>query len=355
MSSMKPSVPRGGALGLASCLLALASVVAAPPAAAAAEAPGAAPRYRLEVLHRSTPGSTALVTALNNRGEVAFNTSGSGGSAFVWSRGHATDWGDRFDQITDLSDRGDVLGYAGRYDQSSVWRDGRMTPLPGKLEQISPNGQWLAGMAQTRAAVSDGTRLWFSEPLSEEIQSYATDVNDHGVAVGISIYDRNGPDGAILFDRDRTTPLYSFLGYGESQPRAINGAGQVVGYGGVGWFRYDDGAVTTLDLPALDINDRGWIVGRDRLLIGGVVHGIAGLLRPADQARVGYLGLELVNDAGQLAGLANVDGQGAAVLLTPVPEPRAWALALAGLCGLGLVLRRCPTRPQAGVGHRSQL
>ncbi|NML15868.1 PEPxxWA-CTERM sorting domain-containing protein [Azohydromonas sp. G-1-1-14] len=51
-----------------------------------------------------------------------------------------------------------------------------------------------------------------------------------------------------------------------------------------------------------------------------------------------------INERGQIVGSGWHGGSFSAYLLTPVPEPRSWALLLAGLGLVGAVARRRPAR-----------
>ncbi|WP_205780913.1 hypothetical protein, partial [Methylocaldum sp. 14B] len=83
------------------------------------------------------------------------------------------------------------------------------------------------------------------------------------------------------------------------------------------------------DSRALDINDAGQVVGDSRtasgkwhafVTIDGVMTDLNALLDPADAAVWTLTSAIAINDAGQIAAQAEINGQHRAVLLTRVPR-----------------------------------
>jgi probable HAF family extracellular repeat protein len=139
------------------------------------------------------------------------------------------------------------------------------------------------------------------------------DVNDSGQIVGDFSPDNHTPLRAFLYSGGKATDLGA-LGGISSTARSINNAGQVVGYyysSGFGTFIYRDGQMFDLG-SLLDDSGIGWKL---------------------EQAND-------INDFGCIAGSArNSDGNVHGVLLTPVPEPCAFALSM--LAALYLHSARC--------------
>ena len=190
--------------------------------------------------------------------------------------------------------------------------------------------------------------------------AHARGINDAGVIVGGSQPGAAFPnDGAHAFlYHDGTMQDLGTLGGGFSWAHAINDAGQVAGYsliaGDAAWhpFLYSDGVMHDLgsfggDIgEARAINSAGVVVGYSSFAGFGFSHAFVvanGSLVDLNTVTDG-LGIQVltdavgINDAGQIvANSCNDFGYCAPVLLTPVPEPPAALLLLAGMA---LVLRR---------------
>ena len=139
--------------------------------------------------------------------------------------------------------------------------------------------------------------------LDGDINSAGNDINELGQVAGWSGYRPVLYSGGGIID-------LGALGDGEGYANALNDAGVVVGYsytalpsGGAGAhaFRWEDGAL--VDLNTLVASPGGWE------------------LTTAQD----------INEAGQILGIACQGDNCASVLLTPVPEPAAGLMLLAGL------------------------
>lgn len=349
-------------------------------------AAAAAPLYTVLDLGKGVEG-----TDLNERGQVVGNLNVAGlHRAFITgSNGSGMTLlptlGGPLSKASGVNAHGQVVGYSYLTDDI---RDG-----PYHAFLTGPDG----------AGITDLGTL--GGPLS-----YASDVNDRGEVVGmsdISNYRRSfvtGPQGVGMSLFAAGGELSTYVG-------RINGAGQIAGeYNDDGdYFSFITGAnaqgVTTLapgqslrqdtvlgineagmvsggkfttsparfafitgrdgsdlrtiwhtDSEAHDINNLGLAVGEyhlypeevaSRAFVYGLVDGtVIDLNTLVDLPGVVLNEAVAINDRGQI--LAN-SGNGRAYLLTPVPEPAAWALLA---CGLALVLRQVGRQRAAG-GHRA--
>lgn len=347
-----PPLPRGGAAAL---LLALGALAA--DAAQAARDAAAPLKYRIENIGVPGEGTDELV-ALNNRGEVLFNVSDRPGEPggvepFLYAAGRFTSYGDRFSQVHGLSDRGDVVGYVpGDFSRTWLLRDGRLSALPGELRAISPNGRWFGGAAfspataQTTAVVFDGRDARFLDVPGAQVSS-VHEVNDSGQAMGVFFADRGGPTQGFVDDGRAAQVLPPRYPRGTVIPIAMNAAGQVVGVasgadGSSDGFLWSEGRLQVLPgFFSVDINDRGWMVSfQGSLYRDGTVHALDSLLSAADRAHWSLGSARFINNAGQIAGEGLFNGVSTPYLLTPVPEPGAALLLLAGLGTVAGAARR---------------
>jgi len=137
---------------------------------------------------------------------------------------------------------------------------------------------------------------------------------------------------------------------------AVNDSGAIVGaYGSSSpdtepnSFLYANGVFTPVAMPGEqdtgigDINDAGLIVGgasNDGFVTGPGFVDDNGVFSAVSFPGSAETFVDAINDRGQLAG-TYIDANGATqiFLATPVPEPAAWAMILAGFGGLGASMR----------------
>jgi probable HAF family extracellular repeat protein len=197
--------------------------------------------------------------------------------------------------------------------------------------------------------------------------AFGLGINDFGRVVGDSAVTDLTAEHATLWNTIAgTTTDLGTLGGANSRAYAINGAGLVVGSSQVNMSDFsvghatlwntNDGTITDLftlggaSSVAKAINSSGQIVGysylanspgmRAAIWTDGVAADLNSFL---DASAAGWVLVEAmgINDSGWIAGNAiNGDGKQHAFLLTPVPEPQSYALALLGVGVLGWVARR---------------
>ena len=318
--------------------------------------------------------------AINASGQVvgwAWTTAG-GQLGFVYSGGMMTDIGTLNGMGMDTFARAiNATGLvAGQSETSSgklhaiLFSHGTLTDLGtlgGAWSSASGvnNGGQVVGYSDTSAGIehamlySNGTMTDLGSLAGATTASFAAGINANGQVAGWA-----GSD-AFLYSSQTMTNLgtlpapYNW----SSEATAINNAGQVIGYSqGSGnnthSFLFSNGAMSdlgTLPAPfnvgtfAEGINDLGQVVGRSWTLSlaehafldnNGTMIDLENLLGPES----GWTLSEAagINDQGCIVGYGeNPAGQARAFLLTPVPEPSAIALLLAGTaCLLGSVWRR---------------
>jgi probable HAF family extracellular repeat protein len=276
--------------------------------------------------------------SINNAGQIAGSTYDIGG--FLWT------------SSTDIRQllAPDGMHGASVYGVNDVGVTVGQAPLEGTHQypacvwDAEGNGQYL-----------DIFSGWHSEAL---------DVNNAGQVVGWSEnYSAETGNRAFLWDETNGMQnLGTLEGGGGSSARAINNLGQVVG--DVGFplnetraFIWDaENGMRPLESPegllseACDINDAGQIVGRAGR------NGFAALWENGEILNIdvevghpaGWGGIRIlaINNSGQMVGWGeNPEDQYRALLLTPVPEPAAGAMLLAGalaLAALGRLRARGP-------------
>ncbi|SDE24860.1 PEP-CTERM protein-sorting domain-containing protein [Massilia sp. PDC64] len=205
----------------------------------------------------------------------------------------------------------------------------------------------------TRAFLYSGGTLTDIGTLGGTVAA-ARGINDAGMIVGDSDPGPGFPDDglhAFLYHNGTMQDLGT-LGGGFSLAEAVNNAGQVAGYSLIGaeavWhpFLYSGGVMHDLGSFGGDfgeahaINAAGMVVGYSSFADDGFSHAFVyadGSLIDLN-AVTGGLGIQVlmdavgINDAGQIvANSCNDFGYCAPVLLTPVPEPAAALLLLAGI------------------------
>jgi probable HAF family extracellular repeat protein len=281
------------------------------------------------------PGfASSYAGAVNNAGQaVGTNRADAGVAydrAFRWSAAGGMQLlpplpgGDTATSAFDINDTGMVAGSSyrvvdfGSYEQAVVWNAaGVPTSLgPGEAYAINDLGQ-AVGVAP------DGWRqvgfLW--DPVQgisilpiPDASIFISDINNRGQVIGMTT--KPSSDGNYhAFVWSALGGVQSFGEGWSPLPLAINEHGAVVG--------------------------SAWLVGGTRAFLWTAADGMQDLNGMLDEAEGTWLYEAVgINEAGQIAATALVDGQQHGVLLTPVPEPAALALFVIGLVAGPLALRR---------------
>lgn len=306
-----------------------------------------------KTLLTSPEGSAFSAVGIANDGAVVGGFGIDGRRPAVWANGQIrfldVPTGTLGTRLHGSNAAGDMVG--------DVWfgsSSGNTLPLP------TPN---TASVVWRR----DGTFELLTVPSGDiyvpaYVSAYA--ISDSGVVIGTAGVD---PDGDGWLD-DYHLVQWSTNGFEdrgvlefEIDPRRINASNQIIGTGtsedeesiNRGYLIGSDnvrvplptlGALSSADVE--DINDSGWMVGSDWLngestavlWRDGSVIDLNTLIDPA--AGLTLIDARAINNRGQIGALAlNADGVEQIVLLTPVPEPKAWALLLGGVLVVALRVR----------------
>lgn len=364
-------------------------------AALYATAQAAPVQYRVDLL-TGPPGAFSFTpTEINNAGSVSgtlVNPDTGHEEAFLYRRGVYEKVGSlgAFASLgVDVNNRGQMLvnthdAFLGS-PQAYIYSRGqaRAVPLPTGATGFASaldinNAGHVLGFAQVAGGdykpfIYDGHASHFFElpnPVDMTIRAF----NDHDVIVGDTGFpDRSDRQLFTLKDGNFTIlPLPPDdppvkRDFTRMFPSHINNSGQILSFvaGTV------DGHVEDEDFTALysagsytqlgpmniagfgDLNEKGWASGnytidpgdpptlRAAIYRDGQDFDLNTLLRPEDAARWTLERSYAINDRGQILGSGNLG----VFIATPVPEPGALALMLAGLWGVGAAVRR---RSRAG-------
>lgn len=272
-----------------------------------------------------------------------------------------------------INNLGQVVGYSHTADgdRPFLWTPGASLQNLGFLAGRSINNPQArainASGVVTGAETQGGTRAfqWTAStgitdigsltPAGSGRSDQAFDINDAGQIVGES-----GANSPFLRQADGTLLDLGDLGTGAGAAYGINNLGQVVGTSGSSDHAFiwtSTGGMQEMlasgegwtNSQANEINDAGIAVGdaiinsRSTAFMWTSATGMVNLNTLIDPNDPLYGLVDLnrasaINSLGQIVGIGSFDGQGTALayLLTPVPEPHALLLVLAGLLPAGL-------------------
>jgi probable HAF family extracellular repeat protein len=342
-------------------------------AAAAAAEP---PRYRLTIL--DTMYGEAL--AINNAGDIAGNLWDGRGNWYAvgWFGGGKQVLPSPFESATAISSKGHIGGYSTTYSDGGgifssssglVYYRGNTTWVPDAFSIGHAEAPWYiygrvvgvngAGSVLAHGAANSGSGPYLVDGGAVKIlplvSAYA--INDRGQVAGWG-YNAQSQAVAMLYAGGQLTALGTLPGDRYSSALDVNEDGVAVGYtaslDALGQthrrsFIYMNGQMTPLgnlagDSTAVALNNLGMVLGYSNVPSTGGTRRVPYLYQDGAQYDLGSLVADPgwrvaevsdINDSGMIVGRACNLGGCHAALLTPVPEPAAYAMLLAGLGWLG--------------------
>jgi probable HAF family extracellular repeat protein len=285
-------------------------------------------------------GSTVLGVSAVNRFGDAIGTAGGGRSAprgLVW-KGGVAEYLPQEDNDADeteylyqsraigINSKGSIAGNAEtEYGDVGVFWDGDQISL---LMSLDPIGEYQRSVAR---AINESDQIVGSADLAGDRKavvwenggvrqinglgelSGAADINDSGMVVGWNL-NEDGSTSAFVHDGITTSLLPTLPGLVYGDAAAINNAGIIVGYSA----------------------PEGVEEGKATMWRNGQVIDLNSLLGPED-AGWNLISAVDIDEDGTIIGFGRYNGEYAAFVLRPVPEPASMvALAL----GVGALLRR---------------
>lgn len=285
-----------------------------------------------------------------------------------------------------LNNRGQVAGYSN--GSAFLYSDGKMTPLaasPNGFNGINDEGQLGTstnpgydprGINSSGETVGSFTKANYgiNTVPATEFNGVVTSIPHFGMGLGLNdagqvvgsiaipsvALPNGGTNHAFVYSNGTLTDLATSLGE-NSEANAINNLGQIVGSRGQPGapatpFLYSNGKFTDLGTfggltgTALGINDSGQVIGYTQGLgqISAAFLYQNGVLIDLTKMVKASYGLDIatlagINNAGQIAFNATIDGQSHAFLLTPSTVPEPSTLFLLGCIPIALVVHRRST------------
>jgi probable HAF family extracellular repeat protein len=354
MAGSRSSTPLLARVGTLSLLMLSALATAVPR--------GDAPSYIVTDLGTFGTVQSAEAFEVNEAGQVVGRAANR---AFLWQNGSKTDLGTLAGgpsaAANALNEAGQIVGYStfapGSPSRAVRWNGGTITNLTPDIPSnqgssaaaINESGQIVGNIGYSVAFLwQNGARTSLGHLGGGA--SFASDINDSGIAVGSSYTNDMTPLGLMqhpfVWQNGVMTDLGLLPGDQDGGAAAINSAGQIVGSSGLTdpetyeskyrAFVYSNGVMTALPVPSTevyagDINESGTIVGTMRAG-GGFSNFHAWIYTDDTVTNLNHLipqdsGLHIayahaVNNAGQIAATAfDAQGRYHAVLLTPGTDP----------------------------------
>ena len=269
-------------------------------------------------------GANSVAQAVNASGEVVGYIGVIPYShAALFASGNVTDLGllpgGTFTFATDINNNGEVVGWGdvpGGYIHSFTWQPGsgglvdigappiQSFPAAAVARSVNRKGK-IVGNAFFESFNAGHAFLWTKDVFEDlgvlpgDTSSYATDINDLGKVVGVSMGDSGGDAvlHAFLYSAGQMTSLGSITGDIYTVANSINKVGIAVGFG----------------QPA------GLVPAHALIFVKDKVHDLNTLV-PADSMHLGDA--RGINVVGQIAGLGLPAGEPSlhGFLLTPVPQ-----------------------------------
>jgi len=359
--------------------------LAAVPVMAAPAAQANPPVYQYSIIGGlpAPSGSTAntLPLALNNNGRiVGYSATGPGTfQPMNWRSGQAMTLGgaSAYDRAfaTRVNTLGRVVGAGYMMDGNGGileshalrWTGGFVTNLgslggrsavamgindAGKIVGYST----LLGETQTQAFIYQGATMTRLQSLPGTIESYAYDISNTGYVAGTAV--TNLPARPVLWYNGTARQLPIPAGARAGAANAVNDSGRAVGTvelnlatGSFAAMLWQSGLMIDIGnlggpvpyATASDINSRGQVVGTSGTAYGrtgymwqnGVMYDLRSLMLEGPDS-LEITAASSINDSGQIAAAAIINGVQTAVLLTPiipgVPAPGVLSLlAMAGI------------------------
>ena len=327
----------------------------------------AQPRYSVTVIgglgHQPASGPISSSLGLNNNGRVVgYGYTGvTQIQALSWRNGSLASLGGVFafdlTFANDVNSLGRIVG-SGCYTDSSggvvasravKWTGGVMSDLGSLGGQISGalaindseqivGFSSTAGEERTRAFIHQHGKMTAIDTLPGEIESYAYDISNTGFVVGAAV--TSAPAKPFLWRSGSARPLYIPAEARAGAASAVNDSGLAVGTYEINQFTgsfaavlWQSGRMVELGnlggalayASAADVNNGGEVVGTSNspdgftgfLWYSGRMFDLRDLLVPGTSGVV-ITAANSINDNGQIAATALVNGRQTAVLLTPV-------------------------------------
>lgn len=279
-------------------------------------------------------GTQSTATSINDNGSVV----GYSYTDFSRVASHATYWSN--EKVRDLGTLGgnnsyafginnanQIVGSSGvtledNTQRATLWSDGKIIQLDSSGSKSSSaaldinNYGTIVGNSSNHAAVWQGATI---TDIGNGLYSSAMAINDTGTIVGFSAFSRN--IHAVIWSGEKLFDIGA-LGGTDSIAHDINNSGEVVGISSSS-REFDSLAFLWSSGVATDLND---FLSSDEISDGW--H-----LTSANS----------INNFGDIAGQAIIDGAPHSFLMHPVtevPEPSTFILFLMSLGALGVILRR---------------